>query len=68
MTSRFNLKPREVWCPQCKKYKVSDEAAPTCDDCFGKPMLTVVYSLITGERLTGVEPNELGPTSSRPSQ
>ena len=62
MTSHFNLKPREVWCPNCKKTIKTDEPAPTCDDCFGKPMITVLYSILDGKRITGND--ELGPTSS----
>jgi hypothetical protein len=62
MTSPSNIKPREVWCPSCKKTIVTDQPAPTCDDCFGKPMLTVLYSLIDGKRITGAD--ELGSTSS----
>ncbi len=57
-----NIKPREVWCPKCKKTIVSDEPQPTCEDCFGQTMYTVVYSLIDGKRITGND--ELGSTSS----
>lgn len=64
-TFPFNIKPREVYCPQCKKTIVTDVAGPTCDDCFGKPMLTVIYSLIDGKRLTGSD--ELGTRSSQSS-
>lgn len=51
-----NLKQREVWCPQCKKTIVTDVAAPVCEDCFGVSMITVLYSAVTGFRITGVEP------------
>lgn len=58
----YNIRKREVWCPNCKVTIVTDQPSPTCDDCFGKPMITVVYSVIDGKRLTGQ--NELGSTSS----
>lgn len=61
-TSHFNMKPREVWCPKCKKYTISSDAQAVCEDCFGQPLITVVYSLITGERITGKD--ELGSTGS----
>lgn len=61
-TSHFNIKPREVWCPKCKKYSITDLHLPVCEDWFGQPLITVVYSLIDGRRLTGAD--ELGPTSS----
>lgn len=61
-TSHFNIKPRELWCPKCKKYSVSDEAQAVCEDCFGQPLITVVYSIIDGRRITGA--NELGSTGS----
>lgn len=61
-TSHFNVKPREVWCLNCKKTVISNEVSPICEDCFGKPMITVVYSLIDGSRITGKD--ELGSTGS----
>lgn len=61
-TSLFNLKPREVWCPKCKQYNINSDANPVCVDCFGQPLITVVYSMIDGKRLTGE--NELGSTGS----
>ena len=63
MTSLFNIKPREVYCPNCKRIRVTDEPCPVCEECFGKPMLTVLRSLITGERL-----HELGSGDSKSSQ
>lgn len=47
---------REVWCPNCKKIIITDVARPICEDCFGVSMITVLYSIITGIRLTGNEP------------
>ena len=55
-TSHFNIKPRELWCPKCKKTIVSNRANDVCEDCFGQPLITVIYSGIDGRRLTGVEP------------
>lgn len=53
----YNPKPREVWCPQCKEYSFRDDAGPTCNkpDCNKRELITVVYSLISGKRLTGNE-------------
>ena len=70
MTSPFNdklhnIKPREVWCPSCKKTTVTDDMGPICEECFGVPMLTVVFSLIDGKRLTGDD--ELGSGDSKSS-
>jgi Zn finger protein HypA/HybF involved in hydrogenase expression len=50
-----NIKPREVWCPQCKVTITTDVATPTCQECFGATMITVLYSVVTGHRITGVE-------------
>jgi hypothetical protein len=63
-TSLFNTAKmkREVWCPSCKEYSWTIEASPVCGDCFGKPLITVVYSLIDSSRITGN--NELGSGSS----
>jgi len=60
-----NIKPREVWCPTCKKTVVSDEPSPVCNDCFGVTMITVLYSVMTGKRLTGND--ELGSGDSQSS-
>lgn len=49
------MRQREVWCPQCKKTIVTDVVAPICEDCFGVTMITVLYSQISGQRLTGNE-------------
>lgn len=53
---------REVWCPSCKKYSWTIDASPVCEDCFGKPLITVVYSIVDNTRITGND--ELGPRSS----
>ena len=53
-----NIKPREVRCPQCKKTIITDAPAPVCEDCFGKPMITVIRFWTN---------DELGPTDSRPT-
>lgn len=39
--TQWNIKPRLVRCPQCKKEKTTDEAGPRCDDC-GCGMITVI--------------------------
>jgi hypothetical protein len=51
----YNPIPREVWCPQCKEYTIRDDPNPTCknSDCNERVLIRVVYSLITGEKLTG---------------
>jgi len=59
----YNLKYREVWCPNCKTIKVTNEPAPVCEECYGKPMITVIRSLTSGERITGTT-DELGSRSS----
>lgn len=58
--TEYNLKKRELWCPKCKKYQWTDEVGAVCQDCFGTTLITVVYSQITGEKITG---NELGKSS-----
>jgi Zn finger protein HypA/HybF involved in hydrogenase expression len=50
--SPSNMKIREVYCPTCKLYTKTNELAPTCELCHND-MLTVVYSVLTGERITG---------------
>lgn len=45
------MKPREVWCPNCKVYITSSEPAPVCE--CGNQMITVIYRLSDGQRLTG---------------
>jgi hypothetical protein len=62
--SLFNTEKmkREVWCPSCKKYSWTIDASPVCEDCFGKPLITVVYSIVDNTRITGND--ELGPRSS----
>lgn len=49
----WNIKPREVYCENCKITIVTDKPSPTCETC-GKRMLTVVKSALTGEKLTSV--------------
>ena len=53
MTSPFNQEKmkREVYCPYCKTYQVSDQPWPVCE--CGHYLITVVYSTIDGRRLTG---------------
>jgi hypothetical protein len=47
-----NMKNREVYCRTCKTFQYSRYAHPTCQEC-GNYMITVIYSLIDGKRLTG---------------
>ena len=59
----YNPKPREVWCPKCNTYTTRDDAYPRCENLIsiselfskicGEKLITVVYSVMTGERLTG---------------
>ena len=57
--SNHNMKPRELWCPLCKEYTTSDEPDARCKNLIpnygtcGHSLITVVYSQMTGERLTG---------------
>jgi Zn finger protein HypA/HybF involved in hydrogenase expression len=60
-----NIKPREVWCPNCKKITVSDQPNTMCDNCFGAITITVLYSTMTGKRITGND--ELGSGDSQSS-
>lgn len=49
-----NMKPREVWCEHCKENTVTDELNPKCANC-GASLFTVVKSIMTGKRITGVK-------------
>ena len=51
----YNPKPREVWCPQCREYTTRDDPNPTCKnpECNERQLVTVVYGLMSGEKLTG---------------
>jgi Zn finger protein HypA/HybF involved in hydrogenase expression len=49
-----NMKPREVWCPHCYEYTITDELEPICPKCRSN-LFTVLYSPLTGKRLTGHE-------------
>lgn len=67
MTSPSNLvamRPREVWCPQCKVDTISDVPGAKCEKC-GEFLITILYSSLTGERLTGA--NELAKRDSSPA-
>ena len=48
----WNIKPREVECPRCKRTRITDNADPQCDECKIS-MITILYSTLTGERLGG---------------
>ena len=56
----YNLKPREVWCRHCKQIIITSEVNIRCTKC-NSDMITVLYSLIDGRRLTGSD--ELGKPS-----
>lgn len=49
--SEHNMKEREVFCPKCKQYTRTNQPNPKCLTC-GYKLFTVLYSLLTGERLT----------------
>ena len=58
--TQYQEKEREVWCPRCKQYTtVRTYPNPKCKglSCrlLAEPpqLITVVYSLTTGKRLTG---------------
>lgn len=51
--TEFNQRLREVYCPHCKHYLVTDELSPKCL-CDTK-LVTVVYSMLTREKITGNE-------------
>jgi hypothetical protein len=50
MQPEWNIKKREVWCPLCKMYGMSDKPAPICE--CGNQMITVVYNH-ERQRITG---------------
>src|SRR5215510_12779901 len=56
---------REVWCPRCKTYGMTDLVAPECGAC-GATCITVLYSIMDGTRLTGND--ELAQRDMRPTQ
>lgn len=56
-----NMKPRELWCPFCRKTTVSADPNPRCNDKYKTPLVTVVKSSIDGQRITGAD--ELGSRS-----
>lgn len=43
---------RELYCPKCHIYSHSIETTPKCYNC-NVPLITVVYSILTGKRITG---------------
>lgn len=49
-----NIRDHEVWCPRCKKYSKTNQPAPVCKNC-GATLITVLYSIMTGQRITGEE-------------
>jgi hypothetical protein len=49
-----NQKPRLLYCPRCKRDEINDKLDPICFSCKGK-LLTVTFSMLTGQRLTGLE-------------
>lgn len=46
-----NQKPRLLFCPKCETDTTNDKLNARCTDC-NSPLLTVVFSKLTGERLT----------------
>lgn len=47
-----NRNEREVYCPNCHIYSNRSDDAPKCWSCQAW-LIRVVYSILTGERLTG---------------
>jgi len=45
---------RELYCFKCKKWFIRNKPIPNCDICFSV-LITCIYSIITGERITGNE-------------
>jgi hypothetical protein len=60
--SPTNHKYRDVYCPKCKRIDVTNWPAPVCEECFGTPMITILYSLIDSKPIR--KEHELGPRSS----
>lgn len=50
-----NVKPRELWCPFCNIIIISDAVDTVCNNCEVATLITVTYSPLTGERITGIE-------------
>jgi len=55
-----NIKPTLLWCPQCKTDTISSEADAKCKVCNGT-LIKVMYSIMDGSRITGVEPFQMPP-------
>lgn len=53
-SDKYNPKPREVYCPHCKEYTITDEQAPKCINC-NETLFTVIKSHITGKNITGMK-------------
>lgn len=53
MAEFYNIKPRELWCPNCKVIVINDKPSPPCEKC-GSQLLTVIRDfdgkLVTGNR------------------
>lgn len=51
---QWNIKARELYCPICKLYFLSDKADVRCGVC-DTHLITVVRSTLTGELITGAD-------------
>lgn len=51
-TEKWNHKTREVYCGHCKYYIITKDIPAICEVC-SSPMITVIYSIIDGSRITG---------------
>ena len=49
----YNLKQRELYCPYCKIYSMSDKSDPKCEKC-SHGLITVIYSM-NGIRMNDVK-------------
>ena len=56
-------KKREVGCIRCNYIIITGEPAPVCEICE-QPLVVVLYSSLTGMRITG---NELDTKGRRPT-
>jgi hypothetical protein len=64
--SEHNMKERLLWCPKCNMYALTNEPNSKCERLIipigssypvacGETLITVLYSIITGQQLTGMK-------------
>lgn len=64
--TEFNMKPRLLYCPQCKTDTENAKPFPKCDVC-GSNLITVLFSPLDGSRITPLPVNPI-PTVVMPDK